>query len=108
MQMRWKHELLVAVYEAFRIRKIDSVLATVRSDVEWPNRPGGRRIFGRENVPGYSERQRKMIDPHTKTAGDKLRGKWTLISGRARSQGRRPGPEHSWLLRGSDSKPWNS
>ena len=57
-------ELFTAIYEAFNARNIDAVLAAMHPDVDWPNGLEGGRIFGRDNVRAYWERQWKMIDPH--------------------------------------------
>ncbi|HEX4232053.1 MAG TPA: nuclear transport factor 2 family protein [Bryobacteraceae bacterium] len=62
--MRSKQELLIATYKAFNAREIDSVLATLHPDVDWPNGMEGGRVHGRSNVREYWTRQWAMLDPH--------------------------------------------
>lgn len=58
-----RHELLTNVYAAFNRRDIDSVLALMRPDVDWPNGMEGGRVRGRDEVRAYWTRQWSMIDP---------------------------------------------
>ncbi|MGA2599655.1 MAG: nuclear transport factor 2 family protein [Bryobacteraceae bacterium] len=60
---RWS-ALLASVYAAFNAREIDTVLANLHPDVDWPNGMEGGRIHGRENVREYWTRQWAMLDPH--------------------------------------------
>lgn len=61
--MQSRHELLTNVYAAFNRRDIDSVLALMRPDVDWPNGMEGGRVHGRDEVRAYWTRQWSMIDP---------------------------------------------
>ena len=62
-KMRWS-ALLASVYAAFNAREIDTVLAHLHPDVDWPNGLEGGRVHGRENVREYWTRQWAMLDPH--------------------------------------------
>jgi ketosteroid isomerase-like protein len=57
-------ELLVNTYRAFNGRDIDAVLTFMHPDVDWPNGWEGGRVYGRQGVRDYWERQWKEIDPH--------------------------------------------
>lgn len=56
-------ELLVNTYRAFNDRDIDAVLAVMHPDVDWPNGWEGGRVYGRQGVRDYWERQWKVLDP---------------------------------------------
>lgn len=62
--MQSTHDLLKAVYAAFNSRDLDSVLAVMRPDVDWPNGMEGGRLHGHEEVRAYWQRQWGQIDPH--------------------------------------------
>lgn len=57
-------ELLKRAYLAFNARDIDGALATMRTDVVWPNGMEGGVVHGHEGVRAYWTRQWGMIDPH--------------------------------------------
>jgi len=57
-------QLLEKVYEAFNARDMDTALAAMHPDVDWPNGWEGGRVFGRDGVRDYWTRQWRMIDPH--------------------------------------------
>lgn len=57
-------ELLKKAYLAFNARDIDGALATMRTDVVWPNGMEGGVVHGHEGVRAYWTRQWGMIDPH--------------------------------------------
>ena len=57
-------ELLIAVYKAFNARDVDSVLAVMHPDVDWPNGMEGGRVHGHSGVRDYWRRQWNLIDPH--------------------------------------------
>lgn len=59
-----RQELLATVYAAFNRRDIDTILALIRSDVDWPNGMEGGRVQGHDEVRAYWQRQWSMIDPH--------------------------------------------
>ena len=44
------------LYEAFNRRDIDTVLATISDEVDWPNAWKGGRLIGREAVRDYWNR----------------------------------------------------
>jgi hypothetical protein len=57
-------ELLQTAYDGFNRREIDSVLATMHPEVQWPNGMEGGRVHGHAGVRDYWTRQWSMIDPH--------------------------------------------
>jgi hypothetical protein len=57
-------ELLMNIYRAFNGRDVDTVLTVMHPDVDWPNGWEGGRVYGRQGVRDYWERQWKAIDPH--------------------------------------------
>lgn len=61
--MTSERDLLAAAYRAFNVRDIDSVLALMDCDVDWPNGWEGGRVHGHEAVREYWTRQWKAIDP---------------------------------------------
>jgi hypothetical protein len=52
-----------AMYRAFNDRDIDTVLATMHPDVDWPNGMEGGRVHGHQGVRAYWTRQWSMINP---------------------------------------------
>jgi len=56
-------ELLQRVYAAFNRREIETVLAAMHSDVDWPNVMEGGRALGKAAVRDYWTRQFAMLDP---------------------------------------------
>lgn len=54
---------LRSLYDAFNARDIDSMLAAMTPDVDWPNGWEGGRVVGREQVRDYWERQWAAVDP---------------------------------------------
>ena len=61
--MSSREEFVQALYSAFNARKIDTVLAALCPDVDWPNGMEGGRVHGREAVRAYWQRQWGMINP---------------------------------------------
>jgi hypothetical protein len=57
-------ELLRRAYEAFNARDLEGALATMNSDVVWPNGMEGGVVHGHEGVRAYWTRQWGMINPH--------------------------------------------
>ncbi len=51
------------LYRAFNTRRIDTVLASLVENVDWPNGMESGRIQGKANVREYWLRQWKEIDP---------------------------------------------
>jgi catechol 2,3-dioxygenase-like lactoylglutathione lyase family enzyme len=62
-------DLLSNVYNAFNARDIDTVLAVMSADVDWPNGWEGGRVYGHEGVRDYWTRQWAAIDPHVEPVG---------------------------------------
>jgi ketosteroid isomerase-like protein len=62
--MSSNRQLLLAAYQAFNARDIDTILAMMRPDVDWPNGMEGGREHGRDNVRQYWTRQWGILDPH--------------------------------------------
>ena len=56
-------DLLLTIYTAFNRRDIDAVLTALHPEVDWPNGMEGGRVYGREAVRQYWQRQWKQIDP---------------------------------------------
>ena len=56
-------ERLRDLYRAFNARDIESVLAQMTGDVDWPNAWEGGRLVGRDAVRDYWTRQWAAIDP---------------------------------------------
>lgn len=56
-------EAIKAIYAAFNDRDIDSVLAAMHPDVDWPNGMEGGRVHGHHGVRAYWTRQWSMTDP---------------------------------------------
>ncbi|MEO7143293.1 MAG: nuclear transport factor 2 family protein [Bryobacteraceae bacterium] len=57
-------DVLLAVYRGFNTRDIESVLAAMHPDVDWPNGWEGGRVHGRKAVREYWTRQWSVINPH--------------------------------------------
>ena len=51
--MNSNRDLIIAAYKAFNAREIDTILAMLRPDVDWPNGMEGGRVNGRHNVRQY-------------------------------------------------------
>jgi hypothetical protein len=55
---------LRVAYQAFNARDIESALAVMTDDIEWPNAWEGGRVCGHAAVRAYWTRQWAQIDPH--------------------------------------------
>jgi ketosteroid isomerase-like protein len=55
--------LLEAVYSAFNRRDIETVLAEMHPDVDWPNGMEGGRVLGRAAVRQYWTHQFETLNP---------------------------------------------
>jgi hypothetical protein len=55
--------MLEKAYAAFNARDIDSALAVMHPDVDWPNGMEGGRVVGHAGVRAYWTRQWASIDP---------------------------------------------
>ena len=56
-------DLFRGLYRAFNAREIDTLLAHMTDDVDWPNAWEGGRVVGRRAVRDYWTRQWAAIDP---------------------------------------------
>jgi len=56
-------EVLQAVYAAFNGRDIETVLAEMHPDVDWPNGMEGGRVLGKPAVRDYWKRQFESLNP---------------------------------------------
>jgi ketosteroid isomerase-like protein len=56
-------ELLQRIYAAFNRRDIESVLAAMQDNVDWPNGMEGGRVLGKPAVRDYWTRQFEVLDP---------------------------------------------
>lgn len=61
--------LLHSLYAAFNARDIDTVLAAMAPDVDWPDGWRGGRVVGHDAVRGYWERQWDEIRPNVRPTG---------------------------------------
>jgi hypothetical protein len=52
------------MYDAFNARDLDTVLAGMHPDVDWPNMIDGGREHGHAAVRAYWEKQFTTSDPH--------------------------------------------
>jgi len=57
-------ELLHRAYAAFNRREIETVIALMHANVDWPNGMEGGRVLGTAAVRDYWKRQFEMIDSH--------------------------------------------
>jgi len=64
-----ENELLVRIYAAFNARDIDTALAAMHPDVDWPNGMEGGRVHGISAVRHYWERQWTLINPYVQPVG---------------------------------------
>jgi len=55
--------LIREAYRAFNARDLDAALATMQSNVEWPNGMEGGTVYGHAGVRDYWTRQWSMINP---------------------------------------------
>lgn len=62
-------ELLQAVYAAFNRRDIETVLAEMHPDVDWPNGMEGGRVLGKSAVRDYWKRQFDSLNPRVEPQG---------------------------------------
>lgn len=67
--MQTDQELLTEMYTAFNARNIDTVLAAMHPEVDWPNGWEGGYIQGREAVQDYWTRQWAAINPTVEPVG---------------------------------------
>jgi hypothetical protein len=55
-------QMLSQIYSAFNRREIDTVLAAMHPDVDWPNGWEGDRVHGHADVCDYWTRQFKAVN----------------------------------------------
>jgi ketosteroid isomerase-like protein len=61
--------ILTDTYKAFNARDIDTALAVMHPEVDWPNGMEGGRVHGHQAVREYWTRQWGLIDPHVEPTG---------------------------------------
>lgn len=62
-------DLIRAAYTAFNQRDIDSALALMVPDVDWPNGMEGGRVIGHDQVRSYWTRQWSVLNPRVDPVG---------------------------------------
>jgi len=67
--MSKKIEMLRHIYAAFNRREIETVLAAMHQDVDWPNGWEGGRVHGHAAVRDYWTRQFKAVSPNVEPQG---------------------------------------
>jgi hypothetical protein len=75
-----ERELIRGAYADFNARRLEAVLARMRSDVVWPNGMEGGFVYGHEGVREYWTRQWAILDPHVEPAEINAdeRGRWVV------------------------------
>ena len=76
-----REELLRSLYRAFNARDIDTVLAAMAADVDWPNGWEGGRVVGHDAVRRYWVRQWAEIRPRVEPTGIRERPDGTVEVG---------------------------
>jgi hypothetical protein len=71
--------LIRRAYEAFNARDIDSALAAMHPDVDWPNGMDGGREQGHVAVRAYWTRQFGVIDSHVEPVSFELDDKGRIV-----------------------------
>jgi hypothetical protein len=61
--MSKEEDLIRTLYAAFNARDLETLLAAMQPEVDWPNGMEGGRVYGREGVREYWTRQWSMIHP---------------------------------------------
>ncbi|MDJ1469115.1 nuclear transport factor 2 family protein [Xanthocytophaga flava] len=56
-------QLILAAYQAFNARNVDTALTLMTPDVHWPNGMEGGYVYGPAEVKSYWLRQWTMINP---------------------------------------------
>jgi ketosteroid isomerase-like protein len=67
--MEEREQQVRGFYEAFNARDVDTLLAAMVEDVDWPNGWEGGRVHGRAAVRDYWERQWAEVDPSVTPTG---------------------------------------
>ncbi|SES69940.1 nuclear transport factor 2 family protein [Geodermatophilus poikilotrophus] len=76
-----REESLRALYRAFNARDIDTVLAAMAADVDWPNGWEGGRVVGHDAVRRYWARQWAEIRAKVEPTGIRERPDGTVEVG---------------------------
>jgi len=71
--------LLTRAYAAFNARDVDTALATMQPNVEWPNGIDGGVVHGRDAVRDYWRRQWAIIDPRVEPRRFSTAGGQTVV-----------------------------
>ena len=65
--MSSNQQFLQNLYDAFNRREIETIIASMRSDVKWANGLKGGFVYGRDAVREYWTNQFKTIQPELET-----------------------------------------
>jgi hypothetical protein len=76
-----REESLRALYRAFNARDVETVLAAMTPDVDWPNGWEGGRVVGHDAVRRYWERQWTEIRARVEPTGIRERPDGTVEVG---------------------------
>ena len=76
-----REESLRALYRAFNARDVETVLAAMTPDVDWPNGWEGGRVVGHDAVRRYWERQWADIRTRVEPTGIRERPDGTIEVG---------------------------
>src|ERR1035441_8480985 len=57
-------EMLQRMYAAFNRRDIETALASMHANVDWPNGMEGGRVLGKSAIREYWKRQFEVLDPN--------------------------------------------
>jgi ketosteroid isomerase-like protein len=74
-------DLLRRVYAAFNARELETTLAGMQPDVEWPNGMEGGTVYGHDGVRQYWTRQWGLIDPYVEPVRFHLDGSGRVVVG---------------------------
>ncbi len=66
--------LIAQAYSAFNRRDIDTALAVMSEDVNWPKASEGGRVIGKNEIRAYWTRQWAEFDPHVEPVDVSGRG----------------------------------
>jgi hypothetical protein len=73
-------DLLRRAYLAFNRKDIETLLADMADDVDWPNMLEGTRIVGKDAIRAYWRGQFATTDPHLAITGVRSEGDATVLS----------------------------
>ena len=72
-------QLLIAAYRALNARELEAALATLYTDVEWPNTMEGGTNRGHDGVGAYWTKQWNMVDPVVEPLQFSVDGKGRIV-----------------------------